>query len=88
MFFPGRNPLSTPMIPFRAHALSGSGNRKAGGGGDETGAAGAAGMDSRPGNFFAMGAAGTAAGLPCLEGHTTGSVPASPPPDGINNVKD
>jgi hypothetical protein len=68
-FFPGRMPLSTPMIPFRAHVLSGSGNRKAGGGGDEIGAARAADMDSRTENFFALGAAGMAAGLPCLEGH-------------------
>ena len=55
MFFPGRNPLSTPMIPFRAHALSGTGNGKpkeaTGGGGDEIGAACADDMDSRPGNF-------------------------------------
>lgn len=69
MFFPGRNALSTPMIPFRAHILSGSGNRKAGGGGNEIGAARAADMDSRPENFFALGAAGMAAGHPCLEGH-------------------
>lgn len=69
MFFPGRNALSTPMIPFRAHALSESGNRKAGGGGDVIGAACAADMDSRLENFFALGAAGMAAGLPCLEGH-------------------
>jgi hypothetical protein len=68
MFFPGRNPLSTPMIPFRAHVLSGSGNGKPGGGGDEIGAACRADMDSRPGNFLAMGAAGWADGLPCLEG--------------------
>lgn len=40
-----------------------------GGGGDEVGAAGAAEMGSRPGNFLAMGEAATAAGLPCLEGH-------------------
>lgn len=39
-----------------------------GGGGDEIGAAGAADMDSRSGNFLAMGKAGTAAGLPVLEG--------------------
>jgi len=73
MFFPGRNPLSTPMFPFRAYALSGTGNGKpdevTGGRGDEIGAAAAADMDSRPGNFFAMGAAGTVVGLPCLEGH-------------------
>ena len=69
MFVPGRNALSTPMIPFRAHILSGSGNRKAGGGGNEIGAARAADMDSRPENFFALGAAGMAAGHPCLEGH-------------------
>jgi hypothetical protein len=69
MFFPGRNPLSTPMIPFRAYVLSGTGNGKPGGGGDVIGAARAADMDSRPENFFALGAAGTTAGLPCLEGH-------------------
>ncbi|HBJ88144.1 MAG TPA: hypothetical protein DDZ88_30675 [Verrucomicrobiales bacterium] len=73
MFFPGRNPLSTPMIPSAPHVLSGTGNGKpeeaTGGGGDEIGAAGAADMDSRLGNFFALGAAGVAAGLPCLEGH-------------------
>lgn len=69
MFFPGRNPLSTPMIPFRAYVLSGTGNGKPGGGGEEIGAADAADMDSRPENFFALGAAGMAAGLPCLEGH-------------------
>jgi len=28
MFLPGRNPLSTPMIPFRAYVLSGTGNGK------------------------------------------------------------
>jgi hypothetical protein len=69
MFFTGRDPLSTLMIPFRAHVLSGSGNRKAGGGGDEIGAAGAADMDSRTENFFALGAAGMAGGVPFLEGH-------------------
>jgi hypothetical protein len=68
MFFPGRNPLSTLMIPFRANALSGTGNGKPGGGGNEIGAARAADMDSTPENFFALGAAGMAAGLPCLEG--------------------
>jgi hypothetical protein len=87
MFFPGRNPLSTLMIPFRAYVLSGTGNGKPGGGGDEIGAVRAADMDSRAGNFFALGAAGMAAGLPCLDGKSTGRIPASPLPDGINNVK-
>jgi hypothetical protein len=40
-----------------------------GGGGDEIGAAGVMNMDSRPGNLFAMGAAGWADGPPVLEGH-------------------
>lgn len=133
-FFPGRMPFSTPMIPFRAYSLSGTGNGKpqtmSGGGGDETGAAGVVGMDSRPGNFFAMGAAemdcqprftaqllpsasdGLAVlgrsvirdpitlskpaiggsllswrmGLSSLKAMTR-RIPASPRPDGINNVR-
>jgi len=72
-FFPGRMPFSTPMIPSVPHVLSRTGNGKpehaTGGGGAEIGAACAAEMDSRQRNFFAMGAAGLAAGLPCLEGH-------------------
>lgn len=72
-FFPGRMSFSTPMIPSVPHFLSRTGNGKpehaTGGGGDEIGAACAADMDSRAGNFFAKGAAGTAERLPCLEGH-------------------
>lgn len=59
-FFPGTDAFSTPMFPFRPCSLNGSGNGKpetmSGGGGAEIGAKGAADMDSRPGNFFAMGA--------------------------------
>ncbi len=72
-FFPGTDAFSTRMIPSAPYVPSGTGNGKldeaTGGGGAEIGAAGAADMDSRMENFFALGAAGTAAGLPVLEGH-------------------